>query len=157
MKYKPNPVRLRIEMAIRVSVFVLGLIGLALLALPHVSSRYAGFVVVASVFSLIGAMPMIQQFLMPRMHRHFFDQTIEIEEDLLICTGPFPSATRFIPVSAVDAEHTIIAEKKALISYATPQGHQDTISIPLRLYDREVFEILLQTVPHKAVALSKTS
>lgn len=149
MTYEPDPDKLGVDVSCRISAFALMIIGLVIVLLSLVSSLFLGLLIMAAVCCLSLSLPRIQRFVMPRVRERFFRQTLEIEEDRLTYRGPWTAITASIPISAIDTERTRITAKRALISYCTPEGVAQAVTIPLHLYDREVFERLQEIVSEK--------
>lgn len=152
MTYEPDPDKLGLDVSFRISAFALMIIGLVIILLSLVSNLYVGLVIMAVVCGLCLSLPRIQRVVMPHVREQFFRQTLEIQEDCLICRGSSTAVTASIPISAIDTERSRINPKRALILYRTPEGLPEAITIPLRLYDREVFEhlkrVVLQDLAH---------
>jgi len=150
MTYEPDPDKLGLDVSFRVSAFALMAIGLVIALLSLVSNVYVGLLIMAAVCCLCLSLTRIQRLVMPYICEQFFRQTLEIQEDRLLCRGPSTAVTASIPIAAIDAERSRINAKRALILYRTPEGLPEAITIPLRLYDREVFEHLERVLSHGA-------
>lgn len=144
MRYKPNPGKLGIDISIRISAFLLTIILAILCCLPLVSDRLVATLFMVFVACIALFMNSIRRHIVDHLHKRYFDQSLDIDDDLITYRGPHAAVTTSIPISAINIEQTRITPKNAMIPYRRTDGETEMVSIPLYLYDREVFETLEQ-------------
>jgi hypothetical protein len=95
-------------------------------------------------------MPLFQRFIIPKWLPNL-DQTLDIGDNQLAYTKSDDfTTTTSIPFSKIDWERTRITETMAVVKYETPKGYQNSIRVPLYLYDPEAIEALRSIKPNQA-------